>query len=345
MRRLLLAVLVIAPRRAGDGRGRRPGLQGHRVPRPRPRRTCRSRSGSASSTGSARPRLRAVADRAGRRSCTTSKALPSRRRRRATSSGAGLSTPGAAVTRYLRRHPEISGWWDVRDDWPRGPYVAVFLTDDSAAPTRARSSAWRRSRSHARGEDPLQRPAARAGRSGGSSATTKALERRASRPSRPTPRPGTDRVDVSVVTKRKDAARYFKRRYGVADPHARHARDHRSRVRAGGPLHDRAGRAEPDGQLERRAAKAGAHRGDGVPRTSSRSGSSCATASTPASATPAARDRQAERAARRAPRLRRLRRVAAAADRPSPGDPPCPSRRPRARRRSSRRSASARSTA
>ncbi len=25
---------------------------------------------------------------------------------------------------------------------------------------------------------------------------------------------GTDRVDVSVVTKRKDAARYFKRRYG-----------------------------------------------------------------------------------------------------------------------------------
>ena len=42
-------------------------------------------------------------------------------------------TPGAAVTRYLRKHPEISGWWDVRDDWPRGAYAAVFLTDDSPA--------------------------------------------------------------------------------------------------------------------------------------------------------------------------------------------------------------------
>ncbi len=46
-------------------------------------------------------------------------------------------TPGAAVTRYLRKHPEISGWWDVRDDWPRGAYAAVFLTDDSPAPARA----------------------------------------------------------------------------------------------------------------------------------------------------------------------------------------------------------------
>src|SRR5262249_48185576 len=41
-------------------------------------------------------------------------------------------SPGAGVTRYLRKHPEISGWWDVRDDWPRRAYVAVFLTDDSA---------------------------------------------------------------------------------------------------------------------------------------------------------------------------------------------------------------------
>jgi hypothetical protein len=39
---------------------------------------------------------------------------------------------GPRASAYLRRHPEFSAWWDIRDDWPRGPYVAVFVAGDPA---------------------------------------------------------------------------------------------------------------------------------------------------------------------------------------------------------------------
>jgi hypothetical protein len=124
-----------------------------------------------------------------------------------------LLSPGAGVTRYLRRHPGISGWWDVRDDWPRGAYVAVFLTDDSARrrATITRLAAFPEStrvvkirysdRLRDRVSRRIDRDYKRLGNAGFDAVETEAET-------------GTDRVDVFVVSKRTDAARYFARRYG-----------------------------------------------------------------------------------------------------------------------------------
>src|SRR4051794_3197383 len=37
---------------------------------------------------------------------------------------------GPRASASLRRHSGVFDWWDVRDDWPRGPYVAVFVAGD-----------------------------------------------------------------------------------------------------------------------------------------------------------------------------------------------------------------------
>jgi hypothetical protein len=125
-----------------------------------------------------------------------------------------LLTPGAGVTRYLRRHPEISGWWDVRDDWPRGAYVAVFLTDDSARQraTIKRLATFPESTRVVRirhSERRLDRISNRISRE------YRALEKAGFEYVEAETEPGTDRIDVFAVTKRTDAARYFKRRYGA----------------------------------------------------------------------------------------------------------------------------------
>jgi hypothetical protein len=122
-------------------------------------------------------------------------------------------TAGAGVTRYLRRHPEISGWWDVRDDWPRGAYVAVFLTDDSVKQraTIRRLAAYPKStrvvriRYSDRERDRVYRRISR---------EYKLLDKAGFEYVQAETEIATDRIDVFVVTKRTDAARYFKRRYG-----------------------------------------------------------------------------------------------------------------------------------
>jgi hypothetical protein len=123
-------------------------------------------------------------------------------------------SPGPGVTRYLRKHPEISGWWDVRDDWPRSAYVAVFLTDDSAKeratirrlatfPARTRVVRIRYSdQERDRVARRIERDYRKLDKAGFEAVETDAET-------------GTDRVDVHLVSKRKDAARYFKRHYGA----------------------------------------------------------------------------------------------------------------------------------
>jgi hypothetical protein len=120
---------------------------------------------------------------------------------------------GAPATRYLRRHERVSAWWDVRDDWPRGAYVAVFIADDparhraaikrlAASPRFTRVVRVRYSdRELERVRDRIDRDEARLRRAGFTAAYSETEA-------------GTDRVDVTVITRRTDAAAYFKRRYG-----------------------------------------------------------------------------------------------------------------------------------
>ena len=122
--------------------------------------------------------------------------------------------PGAKLARYLRRQTDVMDFWEVEDDWPRGPYVAVYLKGD---PARHRAVVKRlaffsrtrivRVRYSDRDKERIQRRIQRDGR-----------DARAGRlrPS-PTQTPlGPGPVLVEVVTKRKDAARYFAARYGPA---------------------------------------------------------------------------------------------------------------------------------
>ena len=121
---------------------------------------------------------------------------------------------GSPATRYLRRHADVSGSWDVRDDWPRGAYVAVFVADDpakhraaikrlAATPRFTRVVRVRYSdRELRRVRDRIDRDQARLRRAGFTVDTADTES-------------GTDRVDVALVTRRTDAAAYFKRRYGA----------------------------------------------------------------------------------------------------------------------------------
>ena len=121
---------------------------------------------------------------------------------------------GAKGERYLRRHPEISGWWDVRDDWPRGPYVAVFVADDPAkhrAAIKGLASfprVTRVVRVHYSDRERV-RVANRIFRDG------RALRKAGFTVMVPDYEPGTDRLDVPLVTRRTDHASYFAKRYGA----------------------------------------------------------------------------------------------------------------------------------
>ena len=122
--------------------------------------------------------------------------------------------PGAKLARYLRRQTDVMDFWEVEDDWPRGPYVAVYLKGD---PARHRATVKRlaffprtrivRVRYSHRDKERLQRRIQR---------DDKTLERAGFTVSDTDASWGLDRVLVEVVTKRKDAARYFAARYGPA---------------------------------------------------------------------------------------------------------------------------------
>ena len=75
----------------------------------------------------------------------------------------------------------------------------------------------------------------------------------------------SDRVDVELVTKRDDAAAYFRKHYGPVETVVIAAR--RPSSRANGGVHGRARRHEPHDQLgHRRRSEDRTHRGHGVPR-------------------------------------------------------------------------------
>lgn len=120
---------------------------------------------------------------------------------------------GAKVGRYLRARPEINAFWDVRDDWPRGPYMAVFIAGDPA-PHRAailrRASYPRHTRivrvrysdaAKDRIQKRIQDDFDALGRIGFDVVDTSTDW-------------GLDRIDVEVLTRRKDAQRSFAERYG-----------------------------------------------------------------------------------------------------------------------------------
>ena len=122
--------------------------------------------------------------------------------------------PGAKLARYLRRQTDVMDFWEVEDDWPRGPYVAVYLKGD---PARHRAVVKRLAffsrtrivsvRYSDRDKERLQRRIQR---------EDQTLERAGFTVSDTDASWGLDRVLVEVVTKRKDAARYFAARYGPA---------------------------------------------------------------------------------------------------------------------------------
>ena len=56
--------------------------------------------------------------------------------------------PGAKLARYLRRQTDVMDFWEVEDDWPRGPYVAIYLKGD---PARHRAGSSGSPSSHAPG--------------------------------------------------------------------------------------------------------------------------------------------------------------------------------------------------
>ena len=122
---------------------------------------------------------------------------------------------GAKLGRYLRKQTDVMDFWEVLDDWPRGPYVAVFLKGDPARHRAAvkRLASYPRStrivrvrysdRDKERIEDRIQRDDKALTRAGFEIVETDSTW-------------GLDRVLVEIVTRRKDAQRYFTRRYGPA---------------------------------------------------------------------------------------------------------------------------------
>lgn len=120
---------------------------------------------------------------------------------------------GAKVGRYLRRRPAINAFWDVRDDWPRGPYMAVFIADDPAKHRAAilrrasypRSTRIVRVRYSYAAKDRLQRRI---------EDDRERLDRLGFEVIETDTDWGLDRIDVEVVTRRTDAKAFFARRYG-----------------------------------------------------------------------------------------------------------------------------------
>ncbi len=203
----------------------------------------------------------------------------------------------------------------MRDDWPRGPYVAVFMTDD---PARHRAAIKRlaahpqstrvvRVRYSARDKDRIQKRIQR---------DVEKLERVGFEVLETETDWGVDRIDIELVTRRSDHARYFARRYGsVVKTHA--TRSHTFPACVNAATYEIA----PDGmsltvRWDDAAKQAGAHRADPARGPGGDRGRRASQRLS------RLRRRQREAvvrlraAARRAPRLRRLRRFAAAPDRP-----------------------------
>jgi len=127
---------------------------------------------------------------------------------------------GAKAAAYLRRRPAITDFWEVRDDWPRGAYVAVFVTDDPARhraaikrlASRPQSTRVVRVRYSAQYKDRIDKRIQR---------DVEALEREGFEVLETETDWGVERIDISLVTRRSDHARYFERRYGsVVKTHA-----------------------------------------------------------------------------------------------------------------------------
>ena len=116
---------------------------------------------------------------------------------------------GAKAAAYLRRRPAIMDFWTVRDDWPRGPYVVVFMTDDPARHRAAIKRLAAHPRVDPRGARALQRPGQGPDPRNASSATRRRCERVGFEVVETSSDWGLDRIDISLVTRRSDHARYF----------------------------------------------------------------------------------------------------------------------------------------
>jgi hypothetical protein len=118
---------------------------------------------------------------------------------------------GAKAWRYLRRRPNLSGGISVQDDWPREPYLLLRLTSNPKLHERrlerlARFPDNLRTRKVAHSERELRRIqnriSFRAHRRDGFQVVSTGVDI------------DRNRVEIELITKRTDHARYFKRRYG-----------------------------------------------------------------------------------------------------------------------------------
>ena len=118
---------------------------------------------------------------------------------------------GNRAYRYLSHRPDIDGGTSIEDAYPRDPYLLVRSTRDRAKHTRALRRLVRfprllRTRTVALSFRDMERLAARIARTG--------ADRDGIRVTNAEPDSGTNTVEVFVITKRTDAARYFRARYG-----------------------------------------------------------------------------------------------------------------------------------
>ncbi len=118
---------------------------------------------------------------------------------------------GGRAYRYLSRQPDIDGGTSIEDDFPRDPYLLVRLTRDRAEHTRALRrlvpfSRLLRTKAVALSFRDMERLAARIARAG--------ADRDGIHVTSAEPDIATNTVRVLVITKRTDAARYFRARYG-----------------------------------------------------------------------------------------------------------------------------------
>lgn len=119
---------------------------------------------------------------------------------------------GPRAERYLRRRPSLDGGISIEDAWPRDPYILVRLTRDRARHTRAlRRIASQprnlRTKRVALSERALGRLQDRI--------DWEAAQRDGLYVVSSSPNIDTTTVEVEVVTKRTDAAEYFRARYGA----------------------------------------------------------------------------------------------------------------------------------
>ena len=118
---------------------------------------------------------------------------------------------GARANRYLTRRPDLDGGTSIEDAFPRDPYLLVRLTRDRARHTRALRRLVRfprllRTKTVTLSFRDMDRLAARISRAG--------ADRDGIRVAYAEPDIRTNTVEVFAITKRTDAARYFRARYG-----------------------------------------------------------------------------------------------------------------------------------